>query len=223
MTDLTRRALLTVTGVATIAALAGCAPGEPSTEPTSEGTPDMAPTRGSSAAAGTLLVFFSRPGENYWEGGRRNLEVGNTKVIAQMIQERIDCDVYEILAADPYPESYDPTVERNQREQNANARPAIDGELPEMSGYSTILLGSPVWNTRAPMIMRTFLEQVDELAGKTVHPFLTYAVGEGSVFPDYAEFCPDADIREGFAVRGEDARDAADNVQEWLARSSLIG
>ncbi len=24
-----------------------------------------------------LLAYFSRPGENYWNGGRRNLEVGN--------------------------------------------------------------------------------------------------------------------------------------------------
>jgi hypothetical protein len=29
-----------------------------------------------------LLAYFSRPGENYYYGGRRNLEVGNTEVLA---------------------------------------------------------------------------------------------------------------------------------------------
>ena len=33
----------------------------------------------------------------------------------------------EILAADPYPQAYEPTVERNQQEQRADARPAIAG------------------------------------------------------------------------------------------------
>ena len=26
-----------------------------------------------------LLAYFSRPGENWWNGGRRDLEVGNTE------------------------------------------------------------------------------------------------------------------------------------------------
>lgn len=71
------------------------------------------------------------------------------------------------------------------------------------------------------MIMRTFIDQADELAAKTVHPFLTYAVGEGSVFADYKDFRPDAHVREGLAVRGEAARDAADRVDAWLRSSGL--
>ncbi|WP_198940572.1 hypothetical protein [Micromonospora sp. CB01531] len=50
-------------------------------------------------------------GENYYYGGRRNLDVGNTEVLAGMIRERIDCDVYRIEAADPYPDAYQPTVD----------------------------------------------------------------------------------------------------------------
>jgi hypothetical protein len=29
-----------------------------------------------------LLAYFSRAGENYWYGGRRDLRVGNTEVLA---------------------------------------------------------------------------------------------------------------------------------------------
>lgn len=97
------------------------------------------------------------------------------------------------------------------------ARPAIDGNLPDLDGIDTILLGSPVWNTLAPMIMRTFLERAGGLPGTTIHPFLTYAVGEGSVVADYAELCPAARVERGLAIRGEEARDSADAVSAWIA------
>ena len=39
-----------------------------------------------------------------------------------MIADRLGCDVHRIEAADPYSEDYDETVQRNVREQNADAR-----------------------------------------------------------------------------------------------------
>ncbi|WP_329331549.1 hypothetical protein OG866_02160 [Streptomyces sp. NBC_00663] len=103
-----------------------------------------------------LLAYFSRPGENYYYyGDRTTLKVGNTEVVARKIRDLIDCEVYRIEPADPYPESYDATVQRNNREQDADARPAIKGALPDLDGYGTVLLGSPIWSVRAPMIMTT--------------------------------------------------------------------
>ena len=107
-----------------------------------------------------LLAYFSRAGENYHYGGRTHLEVGNTEVAAEMISSSISVDVYKIEAADPYPASYQATVERNVREQNEEARPEIAGQLPVVESYDTVLLGSPIWNVRPPMIMRTFVETV---------------------------------------------------------------
>jgi flavodoxin len=170
-----------------------------------------------------LLVYFSRAGENYYNGGRRDLEVGNTGVLAEMIDERIDCDLYEIEAADPYPESYDPTVDRNQREQDGDARPAIAGPLPDVSRYDTVLIGSPVWGSRAPMIMSTFIEGVD-LAGKTILPFVTYAVsGMSGVDDAYRDTLPSSDVRTGLAVRGETVAQAGPDLDEWLLASGLAG
>jgi hypothetical protein len=70
-----------------------------------------------------------------------------------MIGRLIDCDVHRIEAADPYPDAYAATVERNVREQDSNARPAIANPLDSIERYDTVLLGSPIWNVRAPMIM----------------------------------------------------------------------
>ncbi|WP_251152909.1 flavodoxin [Cellulosimicrobium sp. Marseille-Q4280] len=227
-----RRTLLraALAGAATIAA--GCAgdprpgprttavPGDPSQDGTqqSEETTEMT----ADPTASVLLVYFSRAGENYHEGGRRDLEVGNTAVLAGMISDRVDCDVYEIEAADPYPEAYDPTVERNVREQESDARPAIAGDLPDVAGYDVVLLGSPVWNVRAPMIMSTFVEGVD-LRGKSVLPFVTYAVsGMAGIDDDYRDALPDSDVGAGLAVRGETVADAGAELEDWLTAAGLL-
>jgi len=164
-----------------------------------------------------LLAYFSRAGENYYYGDRRTLEVGNTAVLASMIADRIDCDVFEIMAADPYPTDYEATVERNVREEEEDARPAIAGDLPSLDRYDTVLLGSPVWNVQTPMIMRTFVESLD-FGSKTVHPFVTYAVsGMGRVRSDYQGLLPDVNITEGLAVQGETVSEGAPDVDEWLS------
>jgi flavodoxin len=170
-----------------------------------------------------LLAYFSRPGENYWNGGRRNLEVGNTELLARAISARLDCDVHRIEPADPYSAVYDETVERNVREQNADARPEISNPLASIDEYSTILLASPIWNVRAPMIMTTFAERYD-FAGMTVHPVTTHAMsGLGTTPQDYARECKAARIGTGLAVRGEQARSAQAEVDSWLRRAGLLG
>ncbi|CAN5873950.1 flavodoxin [soil metagenome] len=168
-----------------------------------------------------LLVYFSRAGENYYRGERRDLDVGNTEVLAGMIADRIGCDTYRIEAADAYSDAYDPTVERNVREQQDDARPAIAGPLPDLSNYDVVLLGSPVWNMRAPMIMSTFVDSSD-LAGKTILPFVTEAVsGMSGIDGDYRRAVPDADVRDGLAVQGEDVTDAAADLDAWLKANGL--
>lgn len=169
----------------------------------------------------TLLVYFSRAGENYHNGGRRVLARGNTEVLAGMIADRIPCDVFRIEAANQYSDSYDETVARNADEQGDKSRPAIAKGLPSMDQYTTVLLGSPVWNVKAPMIMSTFLDGVD-LSGKRVLPFVTYAVsGMGTVEQDYRDRLSSANVPSGLAVRGEDVADAGTELDGWLRQSGL--
>lgn len=182
----------------------------------------MASSTTSTTGTTTLVVYFSRAGENYRYGGRTTLTVGNTQVVAEMISGLITCDVYRIEAADPYPDDYDDTVSRNVREQDADGRPAIAQPLPDVAQYDKVLLGSPIWNVRAPMIMSTFLDGVD-LTGKVVLPFTTYAMsGLGNVPRDYAQLAPDATIGDGLAVQGEEVQDAGGDVQRWLRTAGLL-
>jgi flavodoxin len=206
--------------------LTGCsspdnAPAAPN--PTTTPTPTPTATGGDTTTSSRiLLAYFSRPGENYYYGGRRNLEVGNTEVLARMIAELINCNMHRIEATDPYPASYDATVARNVREQNADARPAIADPLASIEQYDAVLLGSPIWNVRPPMIMTTFTENHD-FTGKTVHPFVTYAVsGLGSTERDYTASCPGAQIAPGLAVQGEEVTQHRTDVENWLRDAGLL-
>ena len=180
------------------AALSACGETEPS-----EAEPTVTPGGAEVARRSVLLAYFSRAGENYHYGGRRNLTVGNTEMLARMIRTRMKCDVHRIEAAKPYSRDYDETVARNVREQVADARPRIADPLASIERYDTILLASPIWNVRAPMIMATFAERYD-FSGKIVFPVVTYAVsGLGTVPDDYERLCDGARIGQGLAVRGE--------------------
>ena len=203
-----------VVGVGSGAWLASCLSSPSSAQPTPPATTD-----GQSKA---LLVYFSRPGENYYYGKRTQLKVGNTEVLANMIRRFIACDVYRIVPATPYSDDYVATVARNVREQEGNIHPAIAKPLPSLKPYKTILLGSPIWNVRAPMIMSTFAEALD-FTGKTVIPFTTYAMsGLGTTIRDYTTLCPGATMGEGLAVRGEEVEKSRAVVEAWLRRIKLL-
>lgn len=118
------RSALSGLGAAMITAgISGCRPVEQDTpmppqvtanSPSAQITPEPRKSRR------VLLAYFSRAGENYDYGGRTNLDVGNTEVLAGMIGTLIACDVHRIEAADPYSDGYDATVARNVREQDGN-------------------------------------------------------------------------------------------------------
>ncbi|MFJ8885863.1 flavodoxin [Streptomyces sp. NPDC102402] len=217
---LLRAALLTGAAAMTTPALAACMR-DPDRQTSGQATTSTAPEPSRKPRGKILLAYFSRPGENYYYGDRTDLKTGNTEVLARKIHDLIDCDLYRIEAADPYPHSYDATVQRNVREQNTDARPAIKDRLPDLTGYGTILLASPIWNVRAPMIMTTFTDGLD-FHGKTVHPVTTYAMsGLGTAERDYATSCPGATIAAGLSVQGEKVKDADTEVETWLRRIGL--
>ncbi|OHV32246.1 MULTISPECIES: flavodoxin [Pseudofrankia] len=173
----------------------------------------------SEATGRVLLAYFSRAGENYYYGGRRTLTVGNTEKLATMIAANIDCDVYRIEAADPYSDSYDQTVARNVQEQRSDARPAIARPLPDVTGYDTILLGSPIWNVRPPRIMLTFLANLD-LQTKALIPFTTCAMsGLGLTAQEYTAAAPHARLGTGLAVQGEKVDNAGGDVERWVTNT----
>ncbi len=170
------------------------------------------------AGSKILVVYFSRTGEQYTVGV---IDKGNTAIVAEMIAEETGADTFEILPQeDYYPYTYKELTDVAKQEQNDNARPAYRGDVPDLSEYSTIFIGAPVWWGDWPMICYTFFENED-LSGKKLVPFSTH---EGSGLSGFdkklASACPDSEVLEGLAIRGNDAQNDQDSVRasvkEWL-------
>ena len=167
----------------------------------------------------TLVVYFSRTGEQYRVGV---IDKGNTAIVAEMIAEKTGADTYEILPeTDYYPYTYNELTDVAKKEQNENARPKIKNALPDVSEYDMIFIGAPVWWGDWPMICYTFFEGVD-LSGKKLVPFSTH---EGSGLSGFdkklASTAPGAEVLTGLAVRGENCQNKQDDVRssvnDWLA------
>ena len=167
-----------------------------------------------------LVVYFSRTGEQYTVGV---IDKGNTAIVAEMISEETGANMFEVIPEDDhYPMTYSELTDVAKQEQNDNARPAYAGEVPDLSQYSTIFIGAPVWWGDWPMIMYTFFENNAEgLSGKTLIPFSTH---EGSGLSGFdkklSSACPDATVLDGLAIRGNDCQNDQDSVRkkvsEWV-------
>ncbi len=178
-------------------------------------------TDGSNDHSDTLVVYFSRTGEQYGVGV---IDKGNTAIVAEMIAEKTGADLFEVLPEDDYyPYTYAELTDVAKQELNDNARPAYKGPVPDLSQYKTIFIGSPVWWGDWPMIMYTFFESnASDLAGKILIPFSTHAGSGLSGFDTkLAGACPNSTVGTGLAISGADAQNNKDKVKndvdQWLS------
>jgi len=155
------------------------------------------------------------------EGGKKMLvayfsHTGNTRAIARQIQDVTGADVFEIVPADPYPESYGDMLARGRQELKDDLSPELKTAVPDLAPYDVIFVGSPNWfNTIAPPVM-TFLSGRD-FSGKTIVPFITHGGGGlGKSVQDVKRLAPGATVLEARAFRGDTVEDAGEDVRAWL-------
>ena len=165
--------------------------------------------------ANTLVVFYSRKGENYMPGGIQVLEKGHTAYAAEFIGKAVGADIFEIDTVKPYAENYRQCCMEAVEEFKADARPEIKGFVEDISGYDTIFVCFPCWCGTAPMWVFTFLEHYD-LAGKKIAPLCTNEGSGLAKAPEYlAKSCPGAVIAEGLAVFGHQVKDSETIIADW--------
>ena len=164
----------------------------------------------------TLVAFFSRAGENFFPGGMKVIEKGNTHVAAEIIAEVTGADLFEIKPVNPYSDVYKECVGRAKEEYDSNARPEL-AENIDISEYDVIYLGYPNWCGTMPMPVWTFLDSHD-WTGKVICPFCT---NEGSGLAnspaDLEKLAPTADRKPGLSIKGSQVSDAKASVEEWIA------
>ena len=165
--------------------------------------------------AKTLVVFYSRKGENYMPGGVQFLEKGHTAYAAAYIQEALDADLFEIDTVQPYAGNYRECCMQAAAEAKANARPQIKGFLEDISQYDSIFVCFPCWCGTAPMCVFTFLEHYD-LTGKKLRPLCTNeGSGLANAPQDLEKACPGAVVLPGLSVRGHQVQSSRQQIAAW--------
>jgi len=169
--------------------------------------------------AKTLVVYFSRTGEQYGVG---NITEGNTAIVAKMIAEKTKGDLFEIkLKNDNYPTKYRALTEAAKEEKKANARPEISGKVSNFGDYDVVFIGAPNWWSDMPMAVYSFMEQYD-WNGKKVAPFVTHEGSGLSSIPDSIAKVTKAEVLNGFALYGHEAQNEREEaklkVDEWLKK-----
>lgn len=167
-----------------------------------------------------LVAFFSHTGENFFPGGMRYIDKGNTHIAAEMIAEICDGDLFEIVTVEPYSDVYKECVERAKQECQSNARPALKDDI-DISSYDVIFLGYPNWCGTMPMPVWTFLDQHD-FTDKIVCPFCT---NEGSGLANstkhIVELIPTAIQKDGISIKGSQVADAKEALAAWIENCNL--
>ena len=130
---------------------------EPVSEPAENNAENTEAPSGS-----TLVVVFSA--------------TGTTLGVAEKIAAIEGADLYEITAAQPYSSAdlnWNDSSSRSTKEQNdRDARPAIGSDPVDLTGYTKIYVGFPIWWGEEPRILDTFVESYD-FDGITMIPFCT--------------------------------------------------
>lgn len=163
-----------------------------------------------------LVIYFSRSGENYFGGVLRNIEKGNTEVIAEYIREFSGADLFKVEPKVEYPADYMECIDVAKKEQQNDARPELKEALDDISDYDTIYIGFPNWWGTLPMPMFTQLESLD-FTGKTVKAFVTHeGSGFGTSQKDIAKLCSGANIKKGLSIPGANVYDVGDVVKAWI-------
>ena len=101
---------------------------------------------------------------------------GVTKKVAEELAKVEKADLFEIVPETLY--TNEDLDWRNQQSRSTlemkdlNYRPAITGQVENMSQYDVVFVGFPIWWGREPSVVDTFLDAYD-FAGKKIVPFCT--------------------------------------------------
>ncbi len=116
----------------------------------------------------TLIIYYSL--------------TGHTKEIAEKIQSKTNADLFEIETQKAFPMKPILFFAVKQQLKDKNY-PALKN-IPDVSSYDTIFVGSPVWWYTAATPVLSLLNQVD-FQNKKVVPFSTQGSNAGTFLEDF--------------------------------------
>lgn len=144
---------------------------------------------------------------------------GHTKMIAESIQRKLNCDILEIKPVKPYSTDYQTVVDEEQNNSSVGKTPDIQKVDKNLNDYDEIIIGTPVWWYTIAPVIRTFLTQND-LSNKTIKPFVTNAGWLGHTFKEIQKLCPNSKVDKGMNIVFESYSDnivtSPDEIEKWI-------
>lgn len=141
---------------------------------------------------------------------------GNTEYIAELISKETNADLFKIVPEKAYPNTYEKILQRAEKEQKNDERPAIKNKIKNISQYDTIYVGYPIWWSDMPQIMYTFFDTYD-LIGKRIIPFCTHG---GSGLSDSVKNIkmlePQTVVYKGLAIYRTYTTSSYSKVKLWI-------
>ena len=160
----------------------------------------------------SLIIYFSRADENYSVG---YIDKGNAEVIAEYIRDLTGADMFKVEPEIPYAKDYDTCINEAKERQTSHNAP-IKEDIPDISSYEVIYIGSPVYWGDMPEELVTALKDLD-FTGKIIRPFVTHeGSGLANIPSQIKEVCKGAEVMNGLAIRGSAAGSSKNKVEEWL-------
>lgn len=164
----------------------------------------------------SLIIYFTHTGENYLTDGIKNINKGNTEVVAEKLQSITNADIFRVEEEKTYPYNYKECCDVAKEELNKNLRPNIKNKIHSIDEYETIYICSPIWWGHLPMVMFSALEELN-WNGKRVSFIITHeGSGVGSIPSDIEKICKNAYIDKSLAIRGSNVELCSDKLKEWI-------
>lgn len=109
-----------------------------------------------------LIIYYSRKGQNYWNGSIKNLDKGNTEIVAEFIQKAVGGDLFEIETVKEYSADYYECIDDAKQELNSGARPELKKYLDSIDEYENIFI---FINAGGALILWRCLRSLKDLIG----------------------------------------------------------
>lgn len=148
------------------------------------------------------------------------LEYSDIDAMTEMLKSEKNMDSYAIVINEKYDADFDAMVDGAQEDIRNDRQFTFEQELPDLSEYTDIYLGVPVWWGSFPQPVKSFLENEElNLSEKTIHFYSSHL---GSRFGDMLEqlktLWPDAVLHDNpFTIRASDSiREQKSAFSEWI-------
>lgn len=166
----------------------------------------------------TLVVYFSRTGENSVNGELEIITKGFTETLAEKISAKTGGELFKLEPENPYPTNYEECVKRSRIEDQYNEKVPYLHPLSSLDEYDVIYLGFPCWWRTYPRVVASFIKD-HNWVGKVVYPFATNEEGAlGMAEMELKGALRGAIIKKGFACKGSQVNDVDDKLDAWIGK-----